>query len=210
MGVLYIADPDRWCGTPIPIAERAVNWIEALSAVLVLVSVYLSTRENIWAWPTALIAVSLFAMVLWQQRLFAGVGLQLCFLGISAYGWYHWLYGGQQQSELRVSRATPGLLAGIAVTWVTATLGYGWLVVTYTVDPALPWLDAGLSAASLLAQWLLSRKVLENWLVWVTVNVLYVGMFYYQGLFIYSGLYVVLFFLAGKGYLDWRRNLVAG
>lgn len=180
--------------------------MEIVSAVLVLVSVYLSTRENIWSWPTALVAVALFAVVLWQQRLFAGVGLQLCFLGISAYGWYHWLYGGQQHSELRVSRATPGLLAAVGLGWVVATLGYGWLVVTFTENPSLPWLDAGLSAASLLAQWMLSRKVLENWLVWVSVNVGYVGLFISQSLYIYAGLYVVLFFLAGKGYLDWRQS----
>ncbi len=180
--------------------------MEIVSAVLVLVSVYLSTRESIWAWPTAIVAVALFGVVLWEQRLFAGVGLQACFLVISSYGWYHWLYGGAQHSELRVSRTTAKLALGTALAWVVGTLGYGWLIVTYTSEPSLPWLDAGLSVASLLAQWLLSRKVLENWLVWVTVNVLYVGMFYVQGLLVYSALYVVLFFLAAKGYLDWRRS----
>jgi nicotinamide mononucleotide transporter len=86
--------------------------MEAVSAALVLISVYLSTRENIWAWPTAIVAVILFGTVLWQQRLYAGVGLQACFTVISAYGWYHWLYGGQQHSELRVSRASAIFRAG--------------------------------------------------------------------------------------------------
>lgn len=184
-----------------------MNWLEAVSAVLVLVSVYLSTRQNIWAWPTALVAVILFGVVLWQQRLFAGVGLQACFAVISAYGWYHWLFGGENRTELRVTRtplATAGLLV---VAWALGTLAYGWVVITVADDPTLPWLDAALSVASLLAQWMLSRKLLENWLVWVTVNVAYVGMFYSQGLVIYAALYVVLFFLAGKGYIDWRRGL---
>jgi nicotinamide mononucleotide transporter len=180
--------------------------MEAVSAALVLISVYLSTRENIWAWPTAIVAVILFGLVLWQQRLYAGVGLQLCFVVISAYGWYHWLFGGEQRSELRVTRLTPSVAVASLGVWVAGTLLYGWSVTTFTTDPTLPWLDAALSAASLLAQWMLSRKILENWLVWVSVNVCYVGMFFYQGLQIYAGLYVVLFFLAGKGYLDWRRS----
>lgn len=184
-----------------------MSWLEAVSAALVLVSVYLSTREQIWAWPTAIVSVTLFGVVLWQQRLFAGVGLQACFVVISAYGWYHWLFGGGGRAELRVTRVTPATAAALAGVWVAGALLYGWAVVSLTQDPALPWLDAALSAASLLAQWMLSRKLLENWLVWVAVNVGYVGMFLSQGLRIYAVLYVVLFFLAAKGYRDWRRSL---
>jgi nicotinamide mononucleotide transporter len=180
--------------------------MEIVSAVLVLVSVYLSTRENIWAWPTAIVAVILFGAVLWQQRLYAGVGLQVCFVVISGYGWYHWLFGGALHNELKVSRITPATAAGVLAAWVAGWLLYGWAVVTFMTDPALPWFDAALSAASLLAQWMLSRKILENWLVWVTVNVCYVGLFISQGLPVYAGLYVILFFLATKGYLDWRRS----
>ncbi len=187
-----------------------MDWLEAVSAILVLGSVYLSTRENIWAWPTAIVAVILFGLVLWQQRLYAGVGLQLCFVVISAYGWYHWLFGGEQQTELKVSRITPKVAGVVLAAWVGGTLLYGWSVVTFTTDPTLPWLDAALSAASLLAQWMLSRKILENWLVWVGVNICYVGLFFYQALYVYAGLYVVLFFLAGKGFLDWRRSMVGG
>lgn len=183
-----------------------MNWMEVASAILVLVSVYLSTRENIWAWPTAIVAVILFGAVLWQQRLFAGVGLQACFAVISAYGWYHWLYGGEQQTELKVTRISPSTAFGVLIAWVAGAAAYGWAIVTLADDPTLPWLDAALSAASLLAQWMLSRKILENWLVWVAVNVCYVGMFFTQGLKVYALLYVVLFFLAGKGYLDWRRS----
>jgi nicotinamide mononucleotide transporter len=83
-----------------------MSTIELVAAILVLVSVYLSTQEKIWAWPTAILAVTLYAMVFWQARLYAQVGLQLFFFGISVYGWYHWLYGGEGKTPPRVSRIT--------------------------------------------------------------------------------------------------------
>jgi nicotinamide mononucleotide transporter len=187
-----------------------MNTIELVAAILVLVSVYLSTQEKIWAWPTAILAVTLYAMVFWQARLFAQVGLQVFFFSISVYGWYYWLYGGAGRTELRVSRITPALATLSAVAWVAGTALLWWVLVSFTENPAMPGLDAGLSVASLIAQWLLSRKILENWLIWVAADVAYIGLFVSQRLYFTTVLYVVLTGLASKGYLDWRRSLHAG
>ncbi|MFN2315830.1 MAG: nicotinamide riboside transporter PnuC [Gemmatimonadales bacterium] len=184
-----------------------MNTIELVAAILVLVSVYLSTQEKIWAWPTAILAVTLYALVFWQARLFAQVGLQVFFFSISVYGWYYWLHGGVGRTELRVSRITAALAALSAVAWVAGTVLLWWVLVSFTENPAMPGLDAGLSVASLIAQWLLSRKILENWLIWVAADVAYVGLFVSQKLYFTTVLYVVLTGLASKGYLDWRRSL---
>lgn len=184
-----------------------MNTIELVAAILVLVSVYLSTQEKIWAWPTAILAVTLYALVFWQARLYAQVGLQVFFFIISVYGWYYWLYGGAGRTELRVSRITPGLAALSAVAWMAGTALLWWVLVSFTERPAMPALDAGLSVASLIAQWLLSRKILENWLIWVAADVAYIGLFLSQQLYFTTALYVVLTGLAGKGYLDWRQSL---
>jgi nicotinamide mononucleotide transporter len=180
--------------------------IELLASLMVLVTVYLSTRENILAWPNAIVAVTLYAIVFWEARLYAQVGLQVFFFAISVYGWYHWLYGGAGKTTLRVSRITPGVAAFVAAAWVAGTALLWWVLVSFTADPAMPGLDAALSVASLLAQWLLSRKVLENWLIWVAADVAYVVLFLSQQLYFTTALYVILTGLATKGYVDWRRS----
>lgn len=184
--------------------------LELVASIMVLVTVYLSTRENIWAWPTAIIAVTLYAIVFWDARLYAQVGLQVFFFGISVYGWYHWLYGGAGKTTLRVSRITPAVAGFVGAAWVAGTALLWWVLVSFTEDPAMPGLDAALSVASLLAQWLLSRKVLENWLIWVAADVAYVVLFVSQQLYFTTVLYLILTGLATKGYFDWRKSLHAG
>lgn len=180
--------------------------LELVASVMVLVTVYLSTRENILAWPTAIVAVTLYAIVFWDARLYAQVGLQVFFFGISVYGWYHWLHGGAGKTVLRVSRITAPGAIGATAAWVVGTLLLWWVLVSFTEDPAMPGLDAALSVASLIAQWLLSRKVLENWLIWVAADVAYVVLFLSQQLYFTTALYVILTGLATKGYVDWRRS----
>jgi nicotinamide mononucleotide transporter len=183
-----------------------MSTIELVAAILVLVSVYLSTQEKIWAWPTAILAVTLYAMVFWQARLYAQVGLQLFFFGISVYGWYHWLYGGEGKTPPRVSRITTPVAVTALVAWTGGTSLLWFLLTRFTDNPTLPGVDAALSTASLIAQWLLSRKILENWLIWVAANVAYVGLFFSQQLYFTTILYVVLMGLATKGYFDWRQS----
>lgn len=185
-----------------------MSLIEWIAAGLVLVSVYLSTREQIWAWPTAIAAVTLYAIVFWQSHVYAQVGLQAFFFAISVYGWYHWLHGGEGKTALRVSRITARTASLAALAWVAGTLALWWVLVRYTEAPSLPLVDAALSAASLIAQWMLSRKLLENWLIWIAADVCYVGFFLALGLYPTAVLYVVLTGVATKGYFDWRRSLL--
>lgn len=182
-----------------------MGWIEFVAALFGVVSVYLSTRENIWSWPTAIVNVLVYALVFYRARLYADMGLQFIYAGISVYGWYHWLHGGADRGVLKVSRmtrATAILVVGIGA---PGSLLLGLLLHSYT-DAALPYLDATLSVTSLLAQWLMSRKILENWLIWVVLDVAYVGMFMYKGLYLTAGLYAVFLVLATRGYFDWRRS----
>lgn len=187
-----------------------MSTIELVAAILVLISVYLSTRENIWAWPTAILAVTLYAMVFWQTRVYAQVGLQVFFFSISVYGWYHWLYGGVGKTELRVSRITPGAASTAGLLWVAGTAVLWWVLTRFTEAPVLPLVDAALSVASLIAQWMLSRKLLENWLIWIAADVGYVAFFLALGLYPTAVLYVLLTGVATKGYFDWRRSWRGG
>lgn len=185
-----------------------MSLLEIIAAVIGAVSVYLSVRQNIWSWPTAIVNVVVYAVVFYQSKLYADMGLQVIYAGLSVYGWYEWLYGGANRTELHVSRTSSRLGATLAVIALVGSALLGALLWRAT-DAALPFMDASLSSTSLVAQWMMTKKKLENWLVWITVDVLYIGMFIFKHLYVTAGLYVVFLVLAVRGYVDWRRSLAA-
>ena len=136
-------------------------------------------------------------------------GCRGCNLGLAAYGWWAWLHGGEGDGELEVS-LTPGptrlrLLLG-------ATLG-GILLgqaLTHFTNASLPFVDSVLTSFSIGAQWMQTRKLLESWLVWLAVDVGYIGMFLYKALYPTAGLYTVFLVLAAMGFVQWRRSLRGG
>jgi nicotinamide mononucleotide transporter len=172
------------------------------------IAVWLSVRQNIWSWPMAIVNVALYAVVFYEAKLYADMGLQVVYAVLSVYGWYEWLYGGEGRTELRVTRtsfrqgAALGLIAGVGSMLLGALLHR-------STDAALPFMDSFLSSTSLVGQWMMTRKKLENWLLWLVVDTLYVGMFIFKGLYLTAALYAVFLALAVKGYVDWRRSMAA-
>jgi nicotinamide mononucleotide transporter len=186
-----------------------VSPLELVAAVVGALSVYLSVRQNIWSWPTAIVNVVLYPLVFDDATLYADMGLQVIYAVLSIYGWYEWLHGGENRTELRVTRTGPRL--GVVLS-IIALAGAGVLgvVLRGATDAALPFMDSFLSSTSLVAQWMMTKKKLENWLVWIAVDVLYVGMFIFKHLYLTAGLYAVFLVLAVRGYIDWRRSMVTG
>ncbi len=180
--------------------------LELLAAIIGAISVYLSVRQNIWSWPTAIVNVVIYAMVFFQAKLYADMGLQVIYAILSIYGWYEWLYGGENRTELHVTRTSPPLAAILVAIALLGAGGLGILLQRVT-DAALPFMDSFLSSTSLVAQWMMTRKKVENWLVWIGVDVLYVGMFIFKHLYLTAGLYAVFLALAVRGYLDWRKSM---
>ena len=186
-----------------------MSWLpdpfELVAVLFGIVSVYLSARQNIWSWPTAIVNVLLFAVIFFRTRLYADMGLQVIYAGISVYGWYHWLYGGAARSELQVSRITTRVALGLAAIAVAGSLALGTLLRGYT-NAAIPYLDSSLSVTSLIAQWMMSRKILENWLVWIAVDLVYTPLFVYRHQAPTAVQYLIFLGLAATGYVEWRRS----
>lgn len=180
--------------------------LELLAALLGAISVYLSVRQNIWSWPTAIVNVVVYAFVFYQAKLYADMGLQVIYAALSVYGWYEWLYGGANRTELHVTRTAPRLGAVLTLIALAGSVALG-VFLRGATDAALPFMDSFLSSTSLVAQWMMTKKKLENWLVWIGVDVLYVGMFVFKHLYITAGLYAVFLALAVRGYIDWRLSM---
>jgi nicotinamide mononucleotide transporter len=185
-----------------------MNPYEVAGVVFGALAVFLTVRENVWCWPTGLVNVLLSAIVFAQAKLYADVGLQLVYVALCLYGWYAWLHGGVDRGALRVGR-TPALarvvLAAAGLAFAVA-LG---LFLQRKTDAALPFWDASTASFSLVAQWMQTRKWIENWLVWIVVDVVYVGMYVAKGLFLMAGLYAAFLVLAVFGFLAWQKTLSA-
>lgn len=180
--------------------------LEGTAVCFGLVSVFLSTRENIWSWPTAIVNVGLYSVLFFREKLYADMGLQVIYLLLSLYGWFEWLHGGENRSELHVSRITARLAIRLAGIGVLGSVLLGTLL-HRTTDAALPYLDSTLSVFSLIAQWLMTRKVLENWAIWIAVDVVYVWMFIFlKQLHFTAFQYAVFLALAVLGFRDWKRS----
>jgi nicotinamide mononucleotide transporter len=182
--------------------------LEAVAVIFGIISVYLGTRQNIWSWPTALVNVALFFALFLESGLYSDTGLQIVYFVLSLYGWYEWLYGGAGRTAItvtRTSRRTWSVLAGIGVV-VWALLG---TITSRLPGTALPYVDSATTTVSLLAQWMMTRKLIENWLIWIAVDVVYVGMFIYKGLYLTAFNYGIYLVLAVMGYIAWKRSLAA-
>jgi nicotinamide mononucleotide transporter len=180
-----------------------VSMAELLGFVLTLAMVACNMRVHPAAWPLAITGSLLYVLVFVSTRLYGQAMLQFVFIGLAFWGWAQWLRG-IAHSALLVRHATPDTrwrcLAFTLGAWCVLGLGLG-----TASDSPLPWLDALPTAASLTAQWMLARKYIENWPLWVAVNALSVWLFALSGLWLTAVLYAVLALLALAGWWQWHK-----
>ena len=183
-----------------------IDPIEATAALFGIASVFLSARQNVWNWPLGIINVALYIIVFYGAKLYADMGLQVVYVMLAAYGWWHWLHGGANHGVLRVSRVPAREIVLLAAAFAVGTVALSTFLAR-TTDASLPLADSALTAASLVAQYMMTRKYVECWLVWIVADVAYVAMFLYKELWPTAGLYLVFSVLAVLGWRQWRASL---
>ncbi|EOA04181.1 MULTISPECIES: nicotinamide riboside transporter PnuC [Herbaspirillum] len=192
--------------TPLTWFGLTTTPLELVSFALAVLTVWLNIGQNHWAWLFSILSSLLYAAVFADARLYGDAGLQFVFVAVSVWGWYQWLRGGEQHRPLQVSTLTRSGWAMMATAWLAGWWLLSWFLQRYT-DTDVPHMDGFLTAGSLVGQFLLSRKKLENWLVWIAVDVLYVGLYLYKHLTLTAMLYALFVVMAAAG---WRRWKLAG
>ena len=178
---------------------------ETLGFVTGAACVYLVVRRNVWNFPLGITNNLFFLVLFGQVRLYGDAGLQLVYIALGAQGWIWWLRGGQNHTELRVNRAPPRVLSVLAGLVVLGTVGL--MLALQLARGAAPFLDAFTTVLSLAAQYLLNRKSIENWYLWITVDVLYIYLYIVRDLQLTALLYAVFLGLCLAGLWQWRRAL---
>jgi len=180
---------------------------EVLGFVTGAWAVWLTVRENIWNWPIG-IANDVFYIVLFlQARLFADTALQVIYVVLGLLGWYWWLRGGAQKTALRVSHTSTRTAVVLLVILGLST--WGMTIFLTGIRDSAPFLDALTTTLSLIAQYMLTRKLLENWFVWITADLIYIGLYIYKDLYLTAGLYAIFLAMCIAGLWQWRRSMSA-
>ncbi len=168
-------------------------------------SVLLAVRENPWNWPVGIANNIFFFVLFWNAKLYADAVLQIVYIAISVFGWWNWLRGGEGHSELPITKTS--VVAGIVLTLLTVAASAALtLCLKRFTDSVTPLADAVTTALSLTAQYMLSRKLLENWYAWMVADVIYVVLYIYKDLYLTGVLYMVFLGMCFAGYARWRRS----
>jgi nicotinamide mononucleotide transporter len=188
-------------------AGASISWLELVAFVLAIAMVLFNIRVNPLGWPLAITSSLLYFLLFWNSRLYGDASLQVFFAVVAAWGWWQWLRGTDAAGHALAVRRLGAhgrivALLALAVAWPAVAL-----FLRRFTDSDVPWWDAFPTAASVLGQWLLGRKYVENWPTWIVVNVAATALFAYKGLWLTVVLYAIFVVLSLVGWRAWQRLL---
>lgn len=183
------------------IQTSALEWFGTITGFL---CVFLAAKQSILNWPIAILSIAAYSVLFFQYKLYGDAALQVYFLVTSVYGWYYWVKRKDEDQQPIVSLNTSqSLKAALSVIILSAVFGVSLDRFTNT---DVPYIDGTCTAISLVAQFLLTRKVILNWVLWIVVDICYIPLYLYKNLALTAVLYTLYLILATLGYLNWRRT----
>ena len=177
---------------------------EDLGFITGALTVWLTVVENVWNFPIGIANEVFFFILFLQARLFADMGLQVVYIILSIQGWYLWLRGGTGRTTLRVSSISLKELLILAVISIAAT--YGMTLYLQSIQDTAPFLDALTTVLSLAAQYMLNKKFVENWYVWIIADLIYIPLYAYKQLYLTSVVYVIFLVMCFLGLRAWLQS----
>lgn len=179
-------------------------YLEYLGMLAGLICVYLATQQNIWNFVFTIISSLSFAIVFFNSQLYGFASLQLYFIAISIYGWMYWSPTQEGNRKITQLPYTTFYTLVLGVALVGMALGYSIHQYTHT---SIAYLDGFCTAISIVAQFLLSRKVLQNWILWLITDSVSIPIYTYKKLYPTAFLYLIFLYLALQGYRQWKRQI---
>jgi nicotinamide mononucleotide transporter len=180
--------------------------LEIIAVLVNVVGVWLTARRTPWCWPVGVVAVLLYVWIFYDVKLYSDMLLQLLFAVLQGYGWWRWQTGRIDHGKVRIERL-PARLALISLALgaaISAALG---AAMAHFTDASLPWLDASLTGFSLVASYWAARKFIASWWLWIALDTLYTGLYYYKALTLTAALYAGFILLAVYGLRAWQREM---
>jgi nicotinamide mononucleotide transporter len=186
-----------------------VNILEIVGTVVGLIYLWLEYKASIYLWVTGIIMPAIYIVVYYRAGLYADFGINIYYLLAAAYGWIVWRYGkgAKQKAELPITCMPRRYWLPVAAASVVALVAIAYVLINFT-DSNVPWFDSFTTALSIIGLWMLARKYIEQWWVWIAVDVVCCGLYIYKGLYFTSALYGFYSVIAVFGYLKWKKLMV--
>lgn len=182
------------------------NWVEILGTILGLIFLTLEIKENKWLWPVGLLTSIMYIYVFFGAKFYADMSLQFYYVAVSIYGWFRWSSSSNDKIILPIRNITYQLCIKLSFISIILFLLISYILNNFTDSP-IPYWDAFTTSLSIVATWMLAQKFLEQWLVWVFVNAISLGLYVYKGLYPTSILFLFYTILAFYGYLKWKKSM---
>ena len=178
--------------------------IEVPATITAFANIYLAARASIWNWLFGLFAVTLYAFIFYLTKLYGDMALQGVYFYFQIYGWYQWRYGSEAHSALNVTLMPKKLYYHATLAFFILFGGTYWILSHYT-NSTTPVIDAFTTSLSLIAQWMMCKKWLENWWLWVLLDLISLYMYWYKHLYLTTVLYAAFIVLCILGYQQWKK-----
>ncbi len=186
------------------------NFIEIFGAVTGIIYVILEIRQNIWLWPVGIFTSAAYIWIFFTKKFYADMSLQGYYLTISVMGWYWWLKGSRRAARgarlLRVSHVTFRTAIYLAGTFAALFIALFFVLGRFTDSPVPGW-DSFITSLSIIATWMLARKIYEHWYLWLVVNFTSSLIFFIKGLYPTVILYIVYWAMSFAGLIEWKKSL---
>jgi len=183
------------------------NWIEITGAILSLIYLSLSIRQKVSLWFFGIVSSLFYSVIFFQSKLYADMSLQFYYVIISIYGWIKWQQGADENGkELTTHLLSTKLFLRLCILTVLVYIVYYFILSNYT-DSTVTKIDSLVGALSVVATWMLALKLIENWLVWIVVDAICVGLYIYKGLYPTALLFIIYTVMAVVGYWQWKKKL---
>lgn len=190
------------------LAWITANYVEIIGATLGLIFLFLEIKENVWLWPVGLLSSAFYVAIFFSAKFYADMGLQVYYVLISIYGWYKWWRGSDNSEEDDLPIVRMDIRLALTLSLVTTAIFFGIAEVLkrYTDSP-VPYWDAFISALSIVATWMLAKKIIEMWWIWVIANFVSLCLYFWKGLYPSVVLFFFYTVLSVTGYYSWKKKL---
>jgi nicotinamide mononucleotide transporter len=183
----------------------AITWLEGLAVAFGVASVFYSMREHIWVYPTGIVSTLIYVWICLQYKLYADMGINAYYFGMSIFGWYVWTHPKPGDKVLPVTWLKPsGWLISIGIFLLSYAVLY--VVLSRFTDSDVPYWDSFTTASAFVGMWLMAKKKVENWIAWIITDLVSVPLYFYKGLILTSFQFLFFTALATLGLIAWIKS----
>ncbi|MEO6884055.1 MAG: nicotinamide riboside transporter PnuC [Bacteroidia bacterium] len=179
--------------------------MEISATLITIIGIWLAAKANSWNWLFSIVASAVYTYIFFHSQLYGDATLNFIFIILSFYGWYEWVFSGIKNNSLKISsvKKNKKIIFTLCLSFIVGAIFTIWLLKKTNTN--VPYLDGITTVLSLIATWMSAKKIIENWIIWIFTNTIYIGIYYYKHLYPTAVLYFILALLAIYGMYEWKK-----